>query len=119
MDLTKIATRIAAVYLDQPNFVDLFTYIEGEKWAKSFGQQEIDKATQALAEWRESHEGEDPEDQAIPSSQATIYGMGGSHRFFVLQTGEVVFSKYHCGHGFCAKPGGTMDKLKEIGMRVW
>ncbi len=76
MNLSRIASRIAGVYLDQPNFVDLFASIEGEDWARGFGQREIDKAKQVLAEWRESHENEEPEDQAIPISQATILWVG-------------------------------------------
>jgi hypothetical protein len=61
---------------------------------------------------------EDPEEQAYlrevfpEKSQAIIYGLGGGHRYYLLGSGEVVFSR---GHAYA--PG--IARAEAQGFRVW
>jgi hypothetical protein len=32
----------------------------------------------------------------VQGDAATIYGLGGFHRYFIREDGRVVFSRYHC-----------------------
>jgi hypothetical protein len=43
---------------------------------------------------------------------SSLYGAGGFHRYFILGSGEIVFSRYHAGEK-------ATKKAEAVGFRIW
>jgi hypothetical protein len=109
-----------SIYIFEQDAFEKIIEIEGEKYRKykekfEFGTCSFDAF---LQEWKENCEPDPavmnhkPEFCIDVESNGAIYGFGGWNRYFVLNSGEVVFSRLHGVEK-------VIEKAKEIGFRIW
>ena len=100
-----------------------FDFVEGQGYFDRLQPGHFELALNAWLRWVEKWKRlviEDPEEAAWEASDieksavrdAIIYGEYGWNRYFVVKSGEIVFSKSH------AAPG-TVEKAIEAGFRIW
>lgn len=88
--------------IDDPDLRDHMEVVEGSFWRVYHDTTSVDLvrrrntipwALELWQAWRAERKREEP--KADATNQIVIYGHGGSNRYFVLYSGEVVFSESH------------------------